>query len=206
MFTSALIIFHYIRLLPILSYEKFSTFHYPDHNDVRVCCGSGAKYFQGDNFAETRTDALACGEVQGYIFGDPESNERGYCVFAAPEQDGFYLAGSRSGRVMITKMALNGNIYWARTFDVVPGNDEHVHSMIVDSDGMIAISGTSGNSPLGSPCFVIRYDPYNNLVLWAKEYSFDLENFSIIEKGQSGNYLISNSRLSRDTYREGSNS
>ncbi|MFZ1676713.1 MAG: dockerin type I domain-containing protein [Saprospiraceae bacterium] len=135
-----------------------------------------------------------CGNISSTLYGNPERNERGYCLTSTPEKDGFYLGGFSDGKATITKMGLNGSVIWARSFDIVPGKADHIHSMLIDAEGMLAVSGTALTVNGSGSCFAMRYDPDYNLVSWVKEYAnaTQIENYSIIEKGKSGNYLISN--------------
>jgi len=143
---------------------------------------------------DTITCQSACGNVTATLYGNQERNERGYCLAPTAEKDGFYIGGYSEGRATITKMALNGYVYWARSFNIVPAKEDHINSMLVDAEGMLVVSGTSLAVNGSGSCFVMRYDPNNDLVLWSKEYSNGtyIENYSIIEKGNTGNYLVSN--------------
>jgi len=141
-----------------------------------------------------------CVTSVGSIYGSPSGNERGYSLAATSENDGFYLAGLKEDSVLNLKVDLAGGVQWARTFDIVPEEEDHVNAIIVDSDGMLALAGTAGDLNVEAFVFVFRYNPNSNQVLWANEYfstprSF---NFSMIQKGAGGNYILSNNHFEVD--------
>ncbi|HUR31062.1 MAG TPA: hypothetical protein VMZ69_06490, partial [Saprospiraceae bacterium] len=135
---------------------------------------------------------LKCGNSIGYIYGTPDGNERGYCLASTTENDAFYVAGIKNDSTRIMKVDLAGTVLWSRTFDIVPGKKENVNSILLDSEGMLGVSGTVGEFPIGSSVFAFRYNPNNNSILWDKEYvnNWPGNNFSIIQKGTGGNYII----------------
>ncbi len=135
-----------------------------------------------------------CITSTGAIYGSPTSNERGKTLAATPGNDGFYVGGSKEDSVIILKVDLLGSVEWARTFDIVPNEEEHVVSIIVDSDGMLALAGIAGDQGSGGTVFMFRYNPGTNQILWAKEYLSSPTNycFSMIQMGGGGNYLMSN--------------
>ncbi|MEP6645590.1 MAG: hypothetical protein ABJC12_00755, partial [Saprospiraceae bacterium] len=137
----------------------------------------------------------ACGSSTTGIFGITGEELRGYSLAASPSNDGFYLAGLKEDSVLIVKADLAGQILWSRTFDIVPNLAEHVYAILVDSDGMLAVAGTVGDPSINSSVFAFRYNPNTKQVLWVKEYFSDpiCFNFSMIEKGPGGNYLLTNS-------------
>src|SRR5687767_3975543 len=136
----------------------------------------------------------ACGESTTTFFGDDTGDERGVALSPTFQNDGFYVAGRKDDSTRIMKFDLSGVVLWSRTFDIFPGKQENVNSMLLDSEGMLAVSGTGGSVPIGNSVFAFRYDPNNNTVLWAKEYihTSRTNNFSIIQLGAGGNYLIAN--------------
>src|SRR5678815_2255615 len=97
---------------------------------------------------------------------------------------------------MLIRYDLQGKIIWSRTFDIVPDLADHISAVLLDSDGMLAVSGTAGeiDNVEGGPIFVFRYDPENNQVLWTKEFTNTSSrnyNWTIIEKNAGGNYILS---------------
>ncbi|MGB3073845.1 MAG: hypothetical protein WBB36_00915, partial [Chitinophagales bacterium] len=141
-----------------------------------------------------------CGLTIGSLYGPVNGNARGYTLAATPQNDGFYAAGLKDDSVLILKVNLSGRVLWARTFDVVPGIADHVNAMIEDSDGMLALAGTAGDPNVKASVFVFRYNPGTNSVLWTKEFfsaprSF---NFSLIQKGEGGNFILSNNHFQAD--------
>jgi hypothetical protein len=96
----------------------------------------------------------------------------GYSLAPRRENDGFYLGGLLNDSAMLIRYDLQGKIIWSRTFDIVPDLADHISAVLLDSDGMLAVSGTAGeiDNVEGGPIFVFRYDPDNNQVLWTKEF------------------------------------
>src|SRR5687767_11042699 len=135
-----------------------------------------------------------CIESYGTIYGLPDGNERGTCLVASPGNDAMYVAGMKEDSVLLLKVDLLGEILWSRTFDVIPGQEEFVTCIILDSDGMLAIAGIAGDLSVGATVFILRYDPEDHQVQWASEYITAPNNLvnSLIQKGPGGNYLMSN--------------
>lgn len=143
-----------------------------------------------------------CEGVIGAIYGIPEGDARGYSLAATPDNDGFYLAGLRKDSVLMLKVSLTGEVIWARTLDIVPGEKDDIAALVLDSEGMIAVSGTKGNPVDNGSVYVFRYNPNTNQVLWSKTYSHSPSNynFSLMQKGPGGNYIAS------DNFFDGPNS
>jgi|GEM_PF-1068143 len=128
----------------------------------------------------------------GAIYGSPTKNERAKCVLATPGNDGLYAIGMREDSVLIVKLNLLGQILWAKTFDIVPGEVDNVTTAIVDGEGMIVTMGIAGDYTDGGNVFAFRFNPNSNQVLWAKEYvNSTMRNyaFAIVQK-PNGNYLL----------------
>lgn len=135
-----------------------------------------------------------CSSIANNFFGHATGDERGLSLAPSLQNDGFFVAGKKDDSIRVMRFDLSGQVLWSRTFDIIPGKNENVNSMLIDSDGMLGISGTGGSMPIGSSVFAFRYDPVNNTVLWAKEYvhTSRTNNFTIIQLGAGGNYLIAN--------------
>ncbi|MFZ1677246.1 MAG: gliding motility-associated C-terminal domain-containing protein [Saprospiraceae bacterium] len=133
-----------------------------------------------------------CVTSAGAIYGLPTGDAEGYSLAATSGNDGVYVAGVKGDSILIAKVNLSGIVEWARTFDIVPGQDDNVTSILVDSEGMITVSGTGGiPGASGTVVFVFRFNPNNQQILWAKTY-FSTPgnyNFGVIQKGAGGNYL-----------------
>ncbi|MEO5905143.1 MAG: hypothetical protein ABIQ11_00340, partial [Saprospiraceae bacterium] len=135
-----------------------------------------------------------CNRIVGSIYGTSGSDERGYCLIPNALNDGLYVAGSKDNKILILEVDLMGEVRWTRTFDLFPGEQEYPFAIILDSDGMLAVSGTTGVISVGGITFILRYDPQNHQVLWAKEYESapNADSDGIIQKGVGGNYLMAN--------------
>lgn len=130
----------------------------------------------------------------GSLYGDPLGNERGYSLASAEGSNKFYAAGLKNDSVLICLLFANGLVEWSRTFDIVPNIEDHVSTIIVDSDGMLGIAGTTGDWPSGGSVFAFRYNPLLHEILWSKQYFNTGNNFSLslIQNGVGGNYILSN--------------
>lgn len=137
----------------------------------------------------------SCEQLIGSVYGSISINERAYCLAPAVENTAFYIGGNIDGNILITKMGLDGISIWSREINAILGIDEYINSMFIDSEGMLVLSGNTTDLSLSLSIFVIRYDPINNLILWAKEFKNETRiiNHSVIELGEGGNYVLSNS-------------
>lgn len=126
------------------------------------------------------------------IFGSPIENDKGYSLAASLDQKSVYLGGIKNDSAVILKIRTSGEVDWTRTFDIVKNKPDHIYRILVDSEGMIAVSGIAGSQSSGGTVFVFRYDPEINIVLWAKEYISNSTNFNLgmIEIGPGGDYLV----------------
>lgn len=128
------------------------------------------------------------------LIGSVLEDEKGYSLTASPEGKYIYVGGIKRDSAVILKISVEGQLLWTRTFDVVPGRQDHIHKLFVDSEGMIAAAGTAGTQTNGGSVFAFRYNPDANLILWAKQYISTSNNYCLgmIEKQAGGNYLLSN--------------
>lgn len=138
--------------------------------------------------------AQNCDGTIGSIYGADGSDEEGNSIAITAAGDGYYVAGSKDGLSLITKFKLNGEVEWSRSFNVIPGEIQDISSILLDADGMLALAGTTGGGIPGTGVFIFRYDPENNLILWANEIETSTNNeaHSIIQRENNGNYIISN--------------
>ena len=139
-----------------------------------------------------------CITAVGALYGTANGNERGKSLAPTLANDGFYAAGMKEDSVLLLKLNLEGIVEWSRTIDVLPGEEDHVSSLIADSDGMLAIAGMSGDMGAGGIVFAFRYNPASHQVLWTNFYSTAIAinySFGLIQKGSGGNYLLSNNPL-----------
>ena len=131
---------------------------------------------------------------KGAFYGSPVTNERGYCLEASPGGNSYYVTGLKTDSVLIFEVDLAGEVLWSREIDIIPNLPDHVSSMIVDSEGMLAFVGVSGSIISGGRIFAFRYNPLSNQILWAKEYDVQLSRdfpHSILQRGPGGNYIVS---------------
>ncbi|MFZ1677245.1 MAG: hypothetical protein WBP41_21325 [Saprospiraceae bacterium] len=127
------------------------------------------------------------------VLGSLIDNEGGYSVAASESEKILYVGGIKNDSLLLLKVNSNGNIEWARTFDVVKGKADHINGMFVDSDGMLGIAGTAGSLINGGSAFALRYNPQSNTILWSEVFTSTSLSFcsGIIEMGAGGNYLLS---------------
>src|SRR5687767_5851014 len=135
-----------------------------------------------------------CVTSGGALYGSPTSSERGKSIAATPGNDGIYVAGSKDDSTLILRVNLEGVVVWSRTMDIVPNDEEHISALIVDSEGMLGLSGIGGDLGTGGSVFAFRYNPTSHQILWLYEYLTFIRNYNstLIEKGNGGNYLMSN--------------
>jgi gliding motility-associated-like protein len=135
-----------------------------------------------------------CSSSYANLIGSILEDEKGYSLTAAPDGQSIYVGGIKKDSAVILKISVSGTVAWSRTFDIVPGKQDHIHKLFVDTEGMIAVAGTAGTQTGGGTVFAMRYNPVTNTVLWANEYVSTSTNFCLgmIEKQSGGNYLMSN--------------
>lgn len=133
-----------------------------------------------------------CDPVPGALYGSPNTDERGHTLVSKPGNDGFYVSGSKGDSLLLLELDANGNVLSTTTFDLFPGVTEFPSDIIIDSEGMIAIVGSSRTEQLGGELFIMRYNASLGQILWLKHYeNAPVHNtYSIIEKGDNGNYLV----------------
>jgi hypothetical protein len=135
--------------------------------------------------------AQVCPSTFLKTYGSPGSIERGYGVYDAGDDKHLYFTGLKDDDLaFISMIDTMGMIAWTRTFDFVPGLGDHLSEIIVDSDGMIAGCGISGEG-FDAEGFYFRYDPAADQMLWSKTGMGLHFVFTILELGPGGNYLIS---------------
>ena len=142
------------------------------------------------------TSQTTCSSTFAKTIGSALSNESGYSLAVDNANKIIYVGGSINDSTMLIKVNANGDILWARTFDARPGAIERIIAVILDSDGMICLAGMTDNSA-GGKAFLIRYNPEQQQILWAKEYQYqgNAYVFGLIEKEPGGNYLMSTNPL-----------
>lgn len=128
------------------------------------------------------------------VFGSLIKDEMGFSLAASLDKKSIYVGGIKGDSAVLLKVNTSGEIQWTRTFDVVPGRQDFIYKVLVDQDGMIGVSGIAGTQLSGGTVFAFRYDPDNNIILWAQELISTSTNFNLgmIEKGPGGNYLVTN--------------
>jgi gliding motility-associated-like protein len=135
-----------------------------------------------------------CTNAYAFMLGSPTENERGHSLVAAPQGNALYISGSKADSALIIKMLLDGTIEWVRTFDIVPGADDQITGLLIDSEGMIIAAGLAGVSIGNETVFAFKYNPNTNSVLWAHSYySTSVNHFAVMIELSTGNYLLSNS-------------
>jgi gliding motility-associated-like protein len=145
-----------------------------------------------------------CETYTGGYFGLASEVIHGISLVADPDQNGYYLGGMKNDSAMIIRFDMNGVVEWVRTIDVVPGQRDNINTMILDSDNMLVIGGTNGNTDVGGggSVFILKYDPVFNQVLWANQFRPHVDRnycWCIIELTSGGNYLMSNNPTDDNT-------
>jgi outer membrane protein assembly factor BamB len=135
-----------------------------------------------------------CTSTYASILGSTIEDESGYSLALSNDKQFLYAGGLKSDSAIILKLNLTGKIIWTRSFDVVPNKKDFIYRILVDSDGMLGVSGIAGSQTSGGSIFTFRYDPDANKILWSKELTGNSLNFNLgmIELGPGGNYLVSN--------------
>lgn len=134
-----------------------------------------------------------CDSLSAGIYEGINDDIRGYSIALTTDRDGLFVGGFKNDSVLIVRMDLEGKVGWARTFSVIPGREHNISTLLVDAEGMVAITGIAGNPTSNATTFAMRYNPLTNQILWAREYRSGetTYNFSMIEI-PNGNYIISN--------------
>ncbi len=145
-------------------------------------------------FFQTIEAQSDCFVSVGSVYGSPMANERAKCLVATAEGDGFFLGGFTDDSVLLARINLEGMVLWSRTMEILPGQTHDINSIFLDSEGMLAVVGTTGGSIPGDELFVFRYNPTTHQILWARDISSAQGNeaYCILQKGNGANYVISN--------------
>ena len=128
----------------------------------------------------------SCPETFFHVIGN-DTEERGYGFCDAPDGN-LYAYGLRADSALIIKMAPDGAIIWARTFDFYPDQPDHLSEIFTDSDGRIVGCGNAAELPT-SPAFVFRYDPDQDQVEWVLKSADFAQTYGVLEKEPGGNYI-----------------
>lgn len=128
-----------------------------------------------------------CTQFVGGKISQPDVTYRGVSLAVSIAGDAIYIGGIKNDSLLIIKRSLDAHVLWARTIEVTPGLGDNIISMLVDREGMIAISGVVGDNNFinGGSIFVVRYDPNNDQVLWSKTFTESIPrnfNTTIIQK------------------------
>ena len=139
-----------------------------------------------------RAPAQDC--LSGAIYGLDNRNEKGKSMALRPDKQAFYVGGQQDDDLLLFEMDLQGGVLWARIINLAPGEEEHISSMFVDDEGMLAVAGMIGDHNQGGSIFALRFDPINKQVLWSKRYTSFPRNysFSVVENPNNGNYILVN--------------
>jgi gliding motility-associated-like protein len=126
--------------------------------------------------------------------GSVTETEKGYCLAAGISDDLLYVGGLRNDSVVILEVSATGNMLHTWTFDFIPGKADHLHGLIVDTEGKIVGLGGTESPQSGSGVFAFRFDPANHTMMWAKEYRSSFQNYSngIFEIPNGGDFLMVN--------------
>jgi len=116
--------------------------------------------------------------------------EREWATGFAPTGDGnLYLAGRKGAKMLLAKMAPDGQFLWVRSFDMAA--EVSVVEIIVDSDGMIVGAGRHSDNFSPRKGMAFRYDPIQDQMLWARLFDSDRPTASgILEKAPNGNFIF----------------
>jgi hypothetical protein len=144
-------------------------------------------------YLQIETDPAACITCKGTflkLIGDAGIDFSGLGVYDAKDGN-LYITGTKRDSALIMKTSVSGSIIWSRTFDIIPGQNDNIAEIIVDSDGMIAGAGQSGDAQPVAATFAFRYNPVSNNMLWvATEQNSSAFVLGLVEKGPGGNYII----------------
>ncbi|MCC7466880.1 MAG: choice-of-anchor L domain-containing protein, partial [Saprospiraceae bacterium] len=114
---------------------------------------------------------------------------RGYGIYDSKDGN-LYITGSKQDSVVLIKMSPAGTPIWSRTFDVHTGASDYISDLLVDSEGMIAGLGQSGDIQPGARGFVFRYNPVTNNMLWLNDYGAESPYTMGMLELPNGNYLV----------------
>ncbi|MDO8366551.1 MAG: HYR domain-containing protein [Saprospiraceae bacterium] len=101
-----------------------------------------------------------------------------------------YLAGRNSANTFIQKINLAGDVIWMREFRIGPFEPITPIQIFEDSEGMIVGCGTQTQFAGATRGFAFRYDPVQNLFLWAHPITSNNPMAAgILEKTPGGSYI-----------------
>lgn len=127
-------------------------------------------------------------------FGSEAQAEYATAIIKSSDNN-LFLAGRDGNKTFIQKMNSSGVVLWTREFQVSAFEPVTPSEIIEDSEGMIVGCGTQGFTGL-SKGFVFRYDPVNNMMLWAQQISSNNPIAAgILEKGPGGNFIFYQTNL-----------
>jgi len=110
-----------------------------------------------------------------------------------------YLAGRNMSNTFIQKTSLAGEVIWMREFRISPFEPITPIQIIEDSEGMIVGCGTQTQFAGATRGFVFRYDPLQNLFLWAHPISSNNPMAAgILEKTPGGSFVYYHNQVLSD--------
>ncbi len=106
------------------------------------------------------------------------------------------LQGGSASDAVLMKVNPAGGVLWSRRFrknGYAAPLPMGITDLILDSEGMLIASGNYPSNSLGPPDnFILRYDPVQDTVLWAKFLTSQQVIYTnrLLEKQTGGNYLF----------------
>ena len=101
-----------------------------------------------------------------------------------------YVAGRNISNTFIQKTSLAGEVIWMREFRISPFEPITPIQIIEDSEGMIVGCGTQTQFAGATRGFVFRYDPLQNMFLWAHPITSNNPMAAgILEKTPGGSFV-----------------
>lgn len=152
-----------------------------------------------DSIRTLNLTVLFCCDANSSIYGSPGSAENGLSIAADINNSAYYVAGIMSDSVMIIKFDLDDQILWTVLLDAVADSSDYPVSLIVDSEGMLVVSGMATSNPgYGGTAFILRFDPNSRTLLWSREIlstgTVDRVH-GLSQNGPGGNYLLTTNPL-----------
>ncbi|WP_020567287.1 M43 family zinc metalloprotease [Neolewinella persica] len=134
-----------------------------------------------------------CSEGFTYLYGLPDSDAIEEVTAVLPDGDRFYLSVWDSRRLWVMAVREDGSILWQT--EVFPdGNGSLITEMMIDDEGQLAAIGrTSTASNIGAYSFMVRINPNNGNLLWARSYQSEQVRpiFNrLFSQKNTGNYAI----------------
>ncbi len=179
----------------LISTNENITYTFPSTGIYNICLdtdnGICEKQFCQSFFVIDSTEEEGC-ESRTFVreIGDELTDEGGQTII--PSSDGnFYIGGHRDSDALILKVAPSGDILWQVSLHSVIGtNLDKINDMLLDSDGMLVITGFGGASLQNNYAYVIKFNPNTNSFIWARRLSPTARLFEVIEKAESNSYLL----------------